>query len=239
MEEERLTKREKKELRKRERLSSLGSNHSQNSQKLVAWGVIAVAAILFLGFFSFLVYSAKQSRENVTIPATGWVRGDANAKNTLYEFGDFQCPACKRYEPFAEQAIKDFKGKIKLVFKHFPLTQLHKNAMGAAIVAEAAGTQGKFWEMHDLLYEKQEEWGESTNTSKFFEQYANDLKLDITKFKADLKDKNLSDKITTEQTEGVSLGVNATPTFYLNNKQLSLQSSYDEFKKEIQDGLKN
>lgn len=237
MDEERLTKKEKKELRKQERLTALSSKSSQNRQGLVTWGVIALAAILFLGFFSFLVFSAKQSRNNVTIVPTGWVRGDVNAKNTLYEFGDLQCPACKRYEPFVEQASKDFKGKIKFVFKHFPLSQVHRNAMSAAITAEAAGAQGKFWEMHDLLYQKQEEWGESTDASKLFGQYANDLKLDITKFKADLKDKSLSDKITTEQTEGINLGVSATPTFYLNNKMLDLSATYDEFKKEINAGL--
>ncbi len=238
MDEERLTKKEKKEQAKAARSSALSLEKSATKQKYITWGIIAVVAVLFLGFFSYLIYSAKQSRENISVSSGGWVRGNATANNTLYEFGDFQCPACKNFEPMVAQAVKDFKGRIKFIYKHFPLTQIHKNAMNSALAAEAAGKQGKFWEMHDILYAKQNEWAESNDANSIFINYAKELKLDTEKFRNDLKDQELFDKVKSSQDEAISLGVNSTPTFILNNKQIDLTSTYKEFKDEIEKNLK-
>jgi protein-disulfide isomerase len=116
--------------------------------------------------------------------------------------------------------MADNKDILKFSFRHFPLTQIHKNALLAAKASEAAGVQGKFWEMHDMLYDKQDEWGEALNAREFIMMYATALKLDTKKFAADLESKAIEEKILAEFKEGVSLGVQGTPTFYINGKKV-------------------
>ncbi len=234
------TKKELKQLRKLERLDRDKAGARQNTVK---WIVIGVASLLFLAFFTFLVVVSKESSKQATtvkLSSQGWVRGEKTAKVTLTEFSDLQCPACKAYEPIVEQAMKDLNGKLKLVYKHFPLPA-HKNGLAAAKAAEAAGVQGKFWEMHDLLFQKQEEWGvlDAGSVSDKFVAYAAGLKLDQDKFKSDLNDSSLEAKIKAEQSEGIDLGVNSTPTFYINNQLVqSAPQSYPEFKKLIDQYIK-
>lgn len=233
------TKKELKQLRKLERLDKEKSSSRQNTVK---WIIIGISAVLFLVFFTFLVIVSKKNTQqavNAKLTNSGWSKGAENPKVTLVEFSDFQCPACKAYEPSIEQAMADFKGKIKLVYKHFPLPS-HKNGMSAAKAAEAAGVQGKFWEMHDLLFQKQEEWGllDAASANDKFLSYAVSLNLDQDKFKADLDNKELEAKIKQQQNEGIELGVNSTPTFYINDQKTDTPSSYNEFKKLIESYLK-
>lgn len=234
-----MTKREFKARRKIERHES--AQHGNNSSNLAKWIIIAVGSALFLAFFAYIIFSIKQSKNKpFVISNTGWVRGNPNAKTTLVEFSDFQCPACQRYEPLVEQVLKDFNGQMKLIYKHFPLTSVHKNAMLAAQASEAAGNQGKFWEMHDLLFEKHDEWAELDNSGakEKFILYAESLKLDMERFKADLDKKETADKVTQSQNEGINNGVNATPTFFLNNNKIEPNpGSYEEFKKIISDAV--
>ena len=145
--------------------------------------------------------------KEMTVTATDHVRGAQDGKVTLVEFGDFQCPACGAYEPIIRQVLADNKDTLKFSFRHFPLTQMHKNALLAAKASEAAALQGKFWEMHDILYDKQEEWGEALNARDFILTYANTINLDVKKFTTDLDKKEIEDKILAEYKEGVSLGV--------------------------------
>ena len=224
MDEERLTKKEKKEQAKAARSSALSLEKSATKQKYITWGIIAVVAVLFLGFFSYLIYSAKQSRENISVSSGGWVRGNATANNTLYEFGDFQCPACKNFEPMVAQAVKDFKGRIKFIYKHFPLTQIHKNAMNSALAAEAAGKQGKFWEMHDILYEKQDDWAELDDPKPKYEEYAREIGLNTDDFKRDLDGEAGKDSINRDKDFGTELGLRGTPSIFVNGEAFDLQS---------------
>ncbi len=121
---------------------------------------------------------------------------------------------------FVKQVLADNKDTLKLVYRHFPLTQIHKNALGAAIATEAAGVQGKFWEMHDILYDKQEEWGNALNARDYFLTYATTIGLDTKKFQESLSNESLEAKVLAEFREGVRLGVQGTPTFFLNGKKL-------------------
>lgn len=165
--------------------------------------------------------------------------GTPSAKVTVVEFGDFQCPACGAAHPVVKQIINDYKGKIYFVFRNFPLP-MHANAPLAAEAAYAASLQGKFWEMHDKLYESQGEWGEKSGSQAkdLILGYAKDLGLDMNKFSEDL-DKNAgNDKIQKDQNDGYQLGVDSTPTFYINGSKFAAVMSYDEFKKEIDDRLK-
>ncbi len=184
---------------------------------------LSVVALFFIGLFGYYFYSGAASSSEVadiTVSVTDHVRGARDGKVTLVEFGDFQCPACGAYEPIVRQVMSDNKGTLKLVYRHFPLTQIHKNALAAAIATEAAGLQGKFWEMHDILYDKQEEWGNSLNASDYILTYATTIGLNTKKFQSDLTNKSLEDKILGEYKEGIRLGVQGTPTFFLNGKKL-------------------
>jgi protein-disulfide isomerase len=184
-------------------------------------GSIGLVMVLLFGYYFYAAPTASTTNTTpVVITQTDHVRGAKDGKVTLVEFGDFQCPACGAYEPIVRQVLADNKDTLKFSFRHFPLTQIHKNALLAAKASEAAALQGKFWEMHDILYDKQEEWGEALNAREFIMMYANTVKLDTSKFTSDLESKTLEDKILAEYKEGTGLGIQGTPTFFLNGKKL-------------------
>jgi protein-disulfide isomerase len=232
-----MTKQERKDARRLERLAQ---NASGNSSNLLKWGIIIGGSALFLLFFGFLVFLIKQNQNKpITLSSSGWTKGAETASLSLVEFGDLQCPACRAYEPFVRNAMKDYDGKLKFTFKHFPLSG-HLNAMLAAKVVEAAGLQGKFWEMHDWLYDNQELWAPLTGAEakeKMTEQ-AKKLSLDIERFNKDIDSPEVTAKIESQQNEGIEVGVSATPTFFINNKKIeSNPQSYEDFKKVIEASL--
>jgi protein-disulfide isomerase len=198
------------------------------------WGIIGVVSLLFLGFFIWAVMVSKnKSSTPVKLSNSGQSSSSNSASLTLVEFGDFQCPACRAYEPAAKEVRKQFKDKVNFVFKHFPLKSAHPNAMVAAVAAEAAGIQGKFWEFHDLLYENQSDWAVLPNPTTKFEEYALSLDLDIDKFTQDLKDKKLEKEINAQLEEGIKAGVGGTPTFFLNGVLIQPNQNFNSFKQII------
>lgn len=191
--------------------------------------VVVLIALSFAYYFYAMNTKSGESAKEVTITERDHVRGTVGGKVTLVEFGDFQCPACAAYEPIVRQLTADNAGTLQVVFKHFPLTQIHPNALLAAKASEAAALQGKFWEMHDILYDKQKEWGGVLNARDFIIGYAGALGLDTKKFTDDLSNKSIEEKIVAEYKEGVSLGVQGTPTFFVNGKKLDSPSSAEAF----------
>ena len=240
MQEEHITKRELKQLRKLEKLQR---ENLEKKQGMMKWIVISVASVLFFAFFVVMIIVAKSSKQAevaTALSSSGWVRGDKNARVNLVEFSDLQCPACKAYEPVVEQVLKDLSGKVKLTYKHFPLT-IHKNSMAADKAAEAAGAQDKFWEMHDLLFNKQEEWSELDATAVVdkYNEYAKTLGLDVEKFKLDYNNKDFEKKITDMENEGTNVGVLATPTFFINGVKVeNAPQNAKAFEKLIEDAYK-
>lgn len=209
----------------------------QKQSSSVKWVVILFTAILFLIFSGALIFiSKKKDAVPVKLSSAGQVTGNPKANVTVTEFGDFQCPACKAFEPIMQQLRQDYGNKVKIVYKHFPLTQIHANAMPSARAAQAASLQGKFWQYHDLLYEKQEEWSNLPDSTDKFVEYAKTLKLDIERFQKDMKSKSVQAAIDKEADEGISIGVNATPTVYVNSIKVSV-SGYNELKKIIDQAL--
>jgi protein-disulfide isomerase len=148
-----------------------------------------------------------------------WSRGMPTARVTIEEFSDFQCPACGGLEPGLRRVMKDYEDRVQFIFRNYPL-QMHKYAFLAARAAEAAGTQGKFWEMHDLIYDNQKEWSDSMEPRVQFDSYATRLGLDVQRFKADMERQDLADRIKADFLRGNSLGVKGTPTVYLNGREL-------------------
>ncbi|OGG09058.1 hypothetical protein A2154_03360, partial [Candidatus Gottesmanbacteria bacterium RBG_16_43_7] len=143
------------------------------------------------------------------------------ASATLVEFSDFQCPACAAFQPTVKEILSKYGSKIRFIYRHFPLQQ-HQFSYPSALAAEAAGLQGKFWEMHDLLFENQNSLSENTGGD-----LASKLKLDMDQFTSDLKSKEVKDRVDRDRADGIRLGIDATPTFYLNAVKLNLQNPQD------------
>ncbi|MEK7460021.1 MAG: thioredoxin domain-containing protein [Patescibacteria group bacterium] len=158
-----------------------------------------------------------------------WTKGASLPTVSLVEYSDFQCPACGYYHSVVEEVLKENEGNLTFTYRHFPLPQ-HKNALAAAYASEAAGTQGKFWEMHRLIFEHQNDWSDSTTAESIFEGYATELKLDIAKFKSDRDSQATKDAVEHDKETGLKSGISSTPTFYLNGKKMANPKSPDEFK---------
>ncbi|MCA9577191.1 MAG: thioredoxin domain-containing protein [Polyangiales bacterium] len=158
------------------------------------------------------------------------VRGAVMAPVTIVEFSDFECPFCSRAHRPLGRAVEEFPGQVRLVFRHYPLS-MHQHAAAAAVAAEAAGAQGKFWEMHDLLFENQTNL-EPTDIAR----YAQSLGLDMDRFRADFEDEALRARVDRSRAEGQRIGVNSTPTIYVNNRELppaQLDELIDYLREEI------
>lgn len=201
------------------------------------FGVILIGAAVLLWKFGFGTdSSAPASGQSVLeVTAKDWVKGNGEAPATLIEYTDFQCPACGAYYPILDQLSKEQGDKLRIVIRHYPLIQIHKNALPSARAAEAAGRQGKFWEMYDLLFANQEEWSEAADPVKsIFPAYAGRIGLDVEKFKADMADPSLDEKINQDRGTGNELKIAGTPSFFLNGKKLENPTSLEAFKKVIE-----
>src|SRR3989338_4475241 len=143
-------------------------------------------------------------------------QGNPNAPVKIVEFADFQCPACAVAHPIVKSIIEKNQDKIYFVYRHYPLSS-HRNAKLAAQAAEAAGGQGKFWQMYDMIFENQKDWSDTSNAKEIFETYAQKLGLDVTKFKEDF-DKTKS-VIEQDYADGNQVGVDSTPTFFINGQK--------------------
>src|SRR6266436_5531995 len=154
--------------------------------------------------------AAKSGAESVHI------RGNPDAPVTLEEFGDFQCPPCGQFAGFVEQLLKEYDSRLRVVFRNFPLSG-HEHAREAALAAEAAGLQGKFWEMHDTLYREQETWSKAPNARELFESYAGTIGLNVDQFKKDVDSDKVRERIDSDRALADSLGIKVTPTLFINN----------------------
>jgi protein-disulfide isomerase len=147
------------------------------------------------------------------------VRGNPNAIVTLEEFGDFQCPSCGSYEPELKKMEAEFGDKMKVIFRELPLLPMHEHALMAAQAAEAAGVQGKFWEMHDLLYENQTKWVEQKDLVPVFADYAKQIGINPDQFMKDLSGETVAQRIFQDGKRAHSLGFKGTPSFLVNGKE--------------------
>ncbi len=160
-----------------------------------------------------------------------FTKGGDEALVTVVEWSDFQCPYCSRVGPTLKQLQDDYGDKVRIAFKHNPLG-FHQRALPAAKAAEAAGNQGKFWEMHDLLFANQKEL-----TDENFDKWAKDLGLDVAKFKKDMADPKIEAKIKNDQQIGAPIGVTGTPAFFINGRFLSGAQPVENFKKIVDEEL--
>jgi protein-disulfide isomerase len=147
------------------------------------------------------------------------VRGNPHASVTLEEYGDFQCPPCGMLAVFLSQLEKEYDSRLRVVFRNFPLS-MHEHAREAALAAEAAGLQGRFWEMHDVLYREQEAWTKAPNVRELFESYAGMMGLNLDQFRKDMDGEKAKARVDADHERGVALGIQVTPTLFINNRPL-------------------
>ena len=197
--------------------------------------LLVIIAVLFGGIFVLTKKKNSDKPLNVSNSApSNHVEGDGKKNVTLIEYGDYQCPACGAYYPIVNQVYAKYKTDIHFQFRNFPLTSIHQHAFEGSRAAEAADKQGKFWEMHDILYENQTSWSAMSDPTPAFEAYAGQLSLNVAKFKDDFKSSAINDLINADIKAGTDLGANSTPTFVLQGKKIaSNPRSVDEFYKLI------
>ena len=163
------------------------------------------------------------------VNSTDHHQGNVNAAIILVEYGDFECPYCWRAHPLIKRLLKEKGKELHFVFRNFPLREIHPHAFISALAAEAAGKQGKFWEMHDLIFENQQ--GLSAN---LLNSFAERLDLDLAAFTKDSKSRELQSKVETDFESGLRSGVNGTPSFFLNGSKLL---TYDETYNSLLDAI--
>src|SRR4051812_45004135 len=160
-------------------------------------------------------------------PAAGATRPNVKVSSpvVLEEYGDYQCPPCGQLYPELKEIEKEYGNQVQIVFHHFPLAKIHKNAVAAAHAAEAARNQNKFWEMHDLLYRNQKDWSELADPRPMFESYAKQLTLNLDAFDRDLESNVIDQKISADIQRGSAHGVTGTPTVFLDSQLVNYQAT--------------
>ena len=183
------------------------------------WIIFSIIIVALLGG---LIWLQNSKKEAVTTTIGEHTAGNQSAKITLEEYGDYQCPGCGQVEPTIAKLRKDFGDKVQFIFRNFPLASYHPNARAAAAAAEAAGLQGKFWEMHDKLFSNRTDWSgvSADKRDKIFDEYAKQIGLDMDKLKKDISSNKVAQKIAFDQAIGKASGVSGTPSVFLNGRSL-------------------
>lgn len=208
---------------------------NRDTKRILFWLVIAAVII---GSFLLIMFAGKGGTDTApsnnampAVEADEHIKGNPDAKVDLVEYSDFQCPACKSREPIVESIVQEFGSHIRFVYRNFPLRSIHQNAQLSAQAGEAAALQGKFWEMHGKLFEKQEDWAKMSRSQAedAFISYAQEIGLDTTKFENDLNSSAVERAVNEDYEGGIDARVDSTPSFFLNGKFID-PKSLDEFR---------
>jgi protein-disulfide isomerase len=190
---------------------------------------LAAGASLFLG---------RRPETRPVLDATAHMRGSRTATITLVEYGDYECPPCFRYEGIIRRLLEKHPNTLKFEFRHFPLTGLHPHALAAAKAADAAGQQGKFWEMHDVLMTSREQWSRVTDVEPFFIEQAKKLGLDVNRFRASFSAPETEERILKQRAQAEASGIGATPTFLIYDTKIEpVPENFEGFDNLINEGL--
>lgn len=198
--------------------------------------IVVVVALATFGSGAMLYHAklpqVKNIPENQSVPAgtnsdSAHIRGNPNAPVTLEEFGDFQCPPCGQFAGFVQELLREYDSRLRVVFRNFPLPA-HEHAREAAQAAEAAGFQGKFWEMYDTLYREQSLWSNTSNARGLFESYAGTIGLDVDQFKKDMDSDKVRERLDSDHALADFLGVKVTPTVFINNRAIESKDKNPE-----------
>jgi protein-disulfide isomerase len=163
------------------------------------------------------------------------VLGNPAATVSIEEFADFQCPTCATIHTVLKNVQAAYGSRIKFTFRHFPLIQIHKNAFDAAVASEAAGRQGKFWDMQNLIFQNQQAWSASTDVRTVFNGYAERLGLDVERFKSDMAGMETKERVQRDMERGKALAITSTPTIFINGMSVPYEQMTLEALRQIID----
>ncbi|PID45995.1 MAG: disulfide bond formation protein DsbA [Proteobacteria bacterium] len=199
--------------------------------KMTYWGLgaLVVAFVLFYVIRSIMFPPPSVSE----VVASDHSKGNPNAPVTIVEYSDFQCPACKAQYDSIKEIWSQVKSSVRLVYRHFPLTNIHPHSMTAAHYAEAAARQGKFWEMHDLLFENYNQWVGAKDVKPLFDGYVKQLGLDAEQFAKDVDSSEVRAKIASDLQSARRAHVAVTPSLYLNGELVTDVRTADKLKEAI------
>lgn len=239
-----MTKKERREARREERREQHESLRSARERtKWMKWvGVVVVLGAVVFGVAKLSdgpkPYDGPIVEQgDLQLTADEWSQGgDENALVTLVEYSDFQCPACRVYSTLVHDLAEHFEGDVRVVYRHFPLRSIHPLANLAAQAAEAAGAQGKFWDMHDELFASQSSWSSLTlnDAEDLFVTYAEKLELDVDKFQDDIGLGDVREAVEADYISGLGLGISGTPTFFINGEHVINPKGYEAFRATVQ-----
>lgn len=210
---------------------------SDKTKSVLIIGSIIVGSILLL--YGLAKIGTKGSvngspTQSTPVTSSDWSKGPENARVTLVEYSDFQCPACGQYYPVIKRLGTEFPNDLRIIYRNFPLREIHKNAQLAAQAAEAAGKQGKFWDMHDMLFNTQDSWENSNDPADIFVSYAKSLSLNEEQFRNDMNSSEMKDRVNEDYDSGIKGNIQATPSFFINDEYIENPNSFEEFKAIIQ-----
>lgn len=217
--------------------------YRQTIKRIIMWS--SATLVVVISFFGLLKLSEKEPEKlngntaslTEQVNESDRIKGVSTAPVTLVEYSDFQCPACAQYHGIILKLQQELGDSLQFVYRNYPLRQIHINADLAARAAEAAGSQGKYWEMHDAIFQTQETWSEKDNAESIFIELATSLELNIDQFRTDLQSDTTKEKIQRDYTSGVDSGVTSTPTFFVNGEKIKNPQSYDDFKSILQEKI--
>ena len=194
------------------------------------------------------VFLSRQPEEAATTTAAapanagpmtgGHFRGPDDAQVTLVEFGDYQCPSCAAYHPFVKEILNRYPKQVRLEFHHFPLISIHPNSMAASKAVEAAGLQGHYWEMHDAVFEYQNQWSTRPDPKPAFGAIGNGIGINGTILVQAMDNAQIQERILKDVEQGDKAGIQAVPTFFINGKQVHVNLSMEDFVQVIESHLK-
>lgn len=227
-----LTKKERQEWKKAKKEEKNALTRKRRLLERLAFWLIILSGV---GLAAWGVVGFGHSRGQGAVLADAvsdldQTKGSSDFPITLVEYSDFQCPACAYFFALTKEFEKEFGKNVRFVYRHFPLRRIHSQAQLAAQAAEAAGKQGRFWEMHDVLFEKQGEWAGQSRAEEFFISYASQMGLDTEQFANDLYSDEIIKKVENDYQSALRSNIKATPTFFVNGKQIEPAESYEEFK---------
>ena len=203
-------------------------------QRIIYWLGVALVILIAVIFLAKIVAAPNITPDKIT--DQDWTRGNKDSKVILIEYSDFQCPACQFYYKMVDDLVNEFGNHIYFAYRNYPLKQ-HPNAVPAAQAAEAAGVQGKFWEMSDLLFANQKEITALQNPKDKFVEYANNLGLNKDQFLKDYDSSKTKDSIIASGKNADKLKLRGTPSFFLNGKLINNPRDYESFRQLIRDEL--
>lgn len=200
-----------------------------------SFAFVIIAAVLVAAVVAgIFLFQARRTKPGLQVASTAnpgaqppHVRGEMDAPVTLEEFGDFECLPCFILWPTMRNLEKDFGERLAVVFRQNPMPQ-HRNALAGARASEAAGLQGKFWEMHDVLYLQRTAWIKSADPNEAFNEFARSLDLDVERFKKDINGPEVAQRVAADRERSAALGLDRTPVIFVNGRRVDLQGDVEK-----------